>query len=413
MSSPRRILVVSQGVPHPTRGASSVLYYAYIAALKANGHRILHLCLNDTPQGTEWADYLAEMGPAVTFQGVYAQLPHYFSIGRLPPRIRPTLPDTQQIEQARGFQPEIVLCFDILAAAVAQAMGFKRLNVWFGDLQYRSHWYNAVYDLKGGEGGLGKLSFTLLFCVLWKCLYRKVLPDTQLAVASSISSEAPLAAMGAKRSVYLPYPWPDGGADMVPTVKFSGPTFIMFGTLSALGSKSAFGFLLGKVLPLLRAQWGERKFEILIAGSRSMPAWAERHIAACPEVKFLGFVDDLAALVSRCHAVLAPIDVPVGNRSRIVTAMSMGALVIAHANTALGNPELVSGENCYLAGTADEFAASMRNASEKPDTAMRLGIAARETYLKSFESGVATHRFIQSLLHEIPPVVPETKHGGH
>lgn len=398
MAAQRRILVVSQGIPHPTRGASSVLYYAYLAALKASGYEVLHLCLNNTPAGAEWADYLAEICPDGAFQAVHAEVPHYYSIDRWALRVRPALPDARKIEQARQFRPDLVLCFDIIAAAVVQAMGFKRLDVWFGDLQYLSHWHNAVHDLKGGAGGIGKLPFTLLFCLLWKRLYRKVLPDTQLAIASSVSSAAPLREMGAEKSVYLPYPWPDGGADMVPASKFETPTFIMFGTLGALGSKSAFDFLLTKVLPILRAQRGSKGFEILITGSRTMPPWAEKRLARCPEVKFLGFVDDLATLVARCHAVLAPIAVPVGNRSRIVTAMSMRALVIAHANTTLGNPELVSGENCYLAGNASEFAACMQKAADHPEEASRLGAAARDTYLKSFEPGMATRQFIQLIL---------------
>lgn len=396
----KRILVVSQGVPHPTRGASTVLYYAYLAALKAAGHEVLHLCLNDKPADAEWMDYQAEIRPAANFQVVYAQVPHHYSINRRALRIRPTCPEQALVEQARRFQPEIVLCFDLLCAAVAQEMGFGNLSVWFGDLQYRSHWYNAVYDLKGGEGRLRGLPYMLLYCLLWKRLYQKVLPDVRLAVASSISSELPLREMGAQRSIYMPYPWPDSGIEATECSKAEIPTFIMFGTLSALGSKSAFVFLLTKVLPLLRTQWGERGFEILIAGSRSMPSWAERHLAASPEVKFLGFVDDLAALVGRCHAVLAPIDVPVGNRSRIVTAMSMRALVIAHANTTLGNPELVSGENCYLADSAEAFASCMQQAAEQQERSEQLGASARETYLKSFEPGTATRQFIELLLEE-------------
>lgn len=399
----QRILVVSQGIPHPSRGASAVLYFAYLAALKASGNDILHLCLNDKPQDTEWTDYLAEIGTDEAFAAKYAQLPHFYSINRHALRIRPTLPDEQLIEAAKRFQPDKIVCFDILAAAVAQGMGFKQLKVWFGDLQYRSHWYNAVYDLKGGEGSLGKLPLTLMFCLLWYRLYRQVLSDTQLAIASSASSQRPLREMGATRSVYLPYPWPDGGIGLMAASKYETPTFIMFGTLSALGSKSAFDFLLTKVLPLLRAQWGGRAFEILIAGSRNMPAWAEKHLSSCPEVKFLGFVDDLGSLVARCHAVLAPIEVPVGNRSRIVTAMSMRALVIAHTNTARGNPELVSGENCYLAHSAQDFATCMQHAAEDELTSQQLSSAARDTYLKSFEPAAATRQFIQLILGTVPP----------
>ena len=149
----QRILVISQSVPHPTRGASTVLYYAYLAALKASGHETLHLCLNDKAQGAEWVEYLNEIRPDDAFRAEYAQLPHFYSINRRALRIRPTLPDPRLIDEVKRFQPDTVVCFDILAAAVAQDIGFRRMIVWFGDLQYRSHWYNAVYDFKAAKAG--------------------------------------------------------------------------------------------------------------------------------------------------------------------------------------------------------------------------------------------------------------------
>jgi glycosyltransferase involved in cell wall biosynthesis len=128
-----------------------------------------------------------------------------------------------------------------------------------------------------------------------------------------------------------------------------------------------------------------------------LPSWVQAAIAHHPEFEFLGFVDDLAAEVARCHAVIAPISVPVGNRTRIVTAMSMGALVIAHANTALGNPELVSGNNCLLASTAQQFVDNMKLAHADTTVAVRIGTTARETYLKSFEPEVSSKRLIETL----------------
>ena len=95
--------------------------------------------------------------------------------------------------------------------------------------------------------------------------------------------------------------------------------------------------------------------------------------------------------------VLAPISVPVGNRSRIVTAMAMGALVIAHENTTLGNPELISGENCLLAKTASEFARNMQVAYMDPEYSKEIGSAARITYLESFEPQPAAKRLIDLL----------------
>ena len=179
--------------------------------------------------------------------------------------------------------------------------------------------------------------------------------------------------------------------------KHDKPTFILFGTLGALGSRSAFEFMLKSVYPLLVKVWGAQGFCILISGMRELPRWVRAEIKLRHEFRFLGFVDDLAAEVMRCHAVLAPISVPVGNRSRIVTAMSMGALVVAHANTALGNPELVSGDNCLLAASASEFAEHMRLAYVSPDLAARLGSSAKNTYLRSFEPKVASQRLVEEL----------------
>ena len=106
--------------------------------------------------------------------------------------------------------------------------------------------------------------------------------------------------------------------------------------------------------------------------------------------------------MDQCHAVLAPISVPVGNRSRIVTAMSMSSVVIAHKNTALGNPELVSDENCFLAESAKDYVGYMRRAFESPAEAEKIGRSARLKYLKTFEPGVASQLLLRSLDLERP-----------
>jgi hypothetical protein len=46
--------------------------------------------------------------------------------------------------------------------------------------------------------------------------------------------------------------------------------------------------------------------------------------------------------------------------------MALRGLVIAHANTALGNPDLVDGETCYLASDAAGFAAAMAASVDDP-----------------------------------------------
>ena len=50
---PKNILVITHGIPHPHRGASSVVFFWYIFGLKSTGHRILHMVLDSQWTGKE------------------------------------------------------------------------------------------------------------------------------------------------------------------------------------------------------------------------------------------------------------------------------------------------------------------------------------------------------------------------
>jgi len=74
----------------------------------------------------------------------------------------------------------------------------------------------------------------------------------------------------------------------------------------------------------------------------------------------------------------------VGNRSRILTAMAAGVPVVAHANAALGNPDLVDGATCYLARDGRRFVERMRKTVEQPDEAAVIVQQARACYEAHF-----------------------------
>lgn len=395
----KKILVITLGYPHPRRGASSVLFYWYLEALRKSDFRVEHLLLVSPGELSAQSEreYVEAISPAPRFGVHIFSLPQAQEAKRSGLNLRACeLPD-EVLSHVESFQPDAVVCFDIMAAALAQRMGLERLLIWLGDLSFQTGIYHAYYDFKAEPRKFPGLIRSYVAGLLWKRLYCKVLRGQQHVIVSSFSSVARLAQLGIT-SRYWSYPWPgEINREAALVSKHTKPTFILFGTLAALGSRSAFDFLLKSVYPLLLRAWGPQGFSILISGMRELPAWVRADIEQRPEFRFLGFVDDLASEVARCHAVLAPISVPVGNRSRIVTAMSMGALVVAHANTALGNPELVSGDNCLLASSARDFAENMRCAYASPDLAARLGASARHTYLRSFEPEVASQRLVQEL----------------
>ena len=395
----KKILVITIGYPHPSLGASSVLFYWYLAALHRSDFRVEHLLIVSPKEVSAQSEqeYLEAISPDAGFAVRIFSVLNAREVRRSGLNLQACeLPD-DVLSHVRLFHPDAVVCFDIMAAEMAQRMRLDRLLIWLGDLSFQTGFYHAYYDFKVAPRKLLGLIRSYLSGLLWKRYYRKILCGQQHVITSSYSSVTRLAQLGIT-SRYWPYPWPGESSTEVAIVsRHAKPTFILFGTLAALGSRSAFDFLLKSVYPLLLRTWGPEGFSILISGMRELPEWVRADLDLCPEFKFLGFVDNLAAEVRRCHAVLAPISVPVGNRSRIVTAMSLGALVIAHFNTAKGNPELISGENCLLASSASEFAEHMRLAFINPDLEVRLGASARETYLRSFEPSTISNRLLKEL----------------
>jgi len=189
----------------------------------------------------------------------------------------------------------------------------------------------------------------------WKRLYHSVLRDADSILVALKSSERELGLP----CTFLPYPWPSEKIPAVIPSRSQTPTFVFLGNLSGLGSRSALHFLLDDIYPEMRKKWGEGKFSIVICGINKLPEWVEKRIAPMSEMTFIGFADDLASLLLSSHGPIVPIDVPVGNRTRIITCMSLGVPVVAHPNTALGNPSLVDGDTCYLAADAASFVEKM------------------------------------------------------
>ena len=122
-----------------------------------------------------------------------------------------------------------------------------------------------------------------------------------------------------------------------------------------MGSKSAINYLFNFIYPTYKKIWGEDGFTIYVCGTYKLGFKLEKKINKLKNIKLMGFYKNLNNLASDCHACLFPIDVPVGNRSRIVTAMASGWPIIAHKNVSIGNPSLISGKNCLLANNPTDF----------------------------------------------------------
>ena len=394
----RRLLIVSPGIPHPAEGASTVLFFHYIEALKRSGFEILNLLLllPDNSSEDRLADYVGRVAEPGKFEVLPCRSDRFLRMSMTGPALVSTAVDAVR-PRVTEFRPDAIFALDILSAWAAMEFPARAKIVWLGDLNFQTFWYNTLYSWRERTASLAALPAVWLQCAIWERIYGKVLRRYDRVIVASKSSETALAPLGVA-GIYLPYPWPAKEAPVsTGTAKSSVPMFLFLGTLTALGSRSAFHFLIRKVYPALVALWGARGFRIVICGRGDLPAWFSEAIADKPEFESRGFVEDLDPLMAQCHALLAPISVPVGNRSRILTAFAARLLVIAHQNAALGNPDLVDGETCYLAGDSAEMVERMRRAAERPDEAAEIVERAHAVYARNFAPDQASARLLRTI----------------
>ncbi|MDA1308261.1 MAG: glycosyltransferase [Proteobacteria bacterium] len=411
----KRILICSAGIPHERDGASVVLFYHYIDRLRLDGYRIHHILLlpgQDWPQGAidDYAAKMADPADLSQFSVTAVRASRFYTETRRLHRLISSA--TTEVETAaNAFGPDIIVAFDLLAAWITARVEAPHRLVWLGDLNFQTILYHAWYSARENPLKSLHIPSNWLGARSWKRVYHDALKSVDQVIVASASSVEQLANIGIQ-ATYEPYPWPEitrdrstGEAPDLPGI----PTFVFFGSLGGLGSRSALHFITKKVFPILRRQWGEGSFRILVAGRGEIPDWARRAFDDQKEIERLGFVDDLDALLAACHAVLVPIDVPVGNRSRILTAMAKRVLIIAHANAALGNPDLEDGSTCYLASNAGDFVKRMRLAVEERATADTIIDRAYRRYGEHFSidaAGGRMARHVQRIIDRNSPCKP-------
>ena len=146
-----RLLICVPGVPHRSRGASSVLFFHYIEQLKQAGFRLHCLLLIERGSAADWnpASFRAELEEPGRCDVDMAAIDTALRFNRLTGEpLAAALPEDAR-GRAAAFDAERVLCFDLGAVAVVKRAGLARgLMAWLGDLTHRSHWAHAQIDAR-------------------------------------------------------------------------------------------------------------------------------------------------------------------------------------------------------------------------------------------------------------------------
>jgi len=114
-------------------------------------------------------------------------------------------------------------------------------------------------------------------------------------------------------------------------------------------------------------------------------------------VTYLGRVYPHHTLFLNSDILLVPINVPLGVRIRILTALSFGMVVVAHVANKSGIEELESGYNCVLFSSSEEMALEIQKLFYNKDYRQKLKMGAIETYEKFFKPTITVSEILNLL----------------
>ena len=137
---------------------------------------------------------------------------------------------------------------------------------------------------------------------------------------------------------------------------------------------------------------------LFIAGSRA-PGWL-RDLARGHNIEFLGEVADAQAFLQRMSVVIAPLFAGGGMRIKVLEAMALAKPIVA-TTLGAGGIDIENGRDILIADEVTSFAEAVNRLLRDPETATRIGNAARQTVRDRYDNDTLARglrRFYESLL---------------
>ena len=180
------------------------------------------------------------------------------------------------------------------------------------------------------------------------------------------------------------------------------------GSLDFRPNQETAKWLVDELWPRVLKRMPEAK--LLIAGKSPVGEQAFSPVKSVPDrrgrlsphwnsIEFLGQVPDADAFMRRMSVILAPLFAGGGMRIKVLEAMALGRPVVATALGA-GGIEFENGCDIVIAEDADSFADAVVRLLRDPESAARIGSAAREKVASRYDSdaiGRELLSFYQSL----------------
>jgi hypothetical protein len=245
-----------------------------------------------------------------------------------------------------------LICFDIEIGYLKLKISAKKKILWLGDLQFELEWFNYFEE---NQYSIYKY-LKMLYLFLNKLVpYKLASSNFDKIVCCSLSAQIRLNRLGINAK-FLPFPYPSICQNQNEINNLTrNRKFLFYGNLVGSGSKSGLNFLFNEILPAARKTWGINNFSIIIGGRTKLPKVYDKYLETYTEVNYIGYIPDLNSFLKQFTALLIPISLPLGNRTRVIDGFSFGIPVVGHKALSNGNPFLINEVNCLLSDTGDDF----------------------------------------------------------
>jgi hypothetical protein len=169
-----------------------------------------------------------------------------------------------------------------------------------------------------------------------------------------------------------------------------GEVMLMVGTYGYAPNADAAEFFINHILPLVRARRPAVELWLVGAHVELLPSFK----AAPSNVRFLGFVDDLAAVYESARLVVCPVRYGGGTRVKLVEAAAWGKPIVT---TTLGAEGLgmVPGRDALFADRPETFADACLRLMEDDALCGSLGASARRLAMEEFDQERIVARLAQ------------------
>ena len=165
-----------------------------------------------------------------------------------------------------------------------------------------------------------------------------------------IVSEADKKYLGCSKSIYV-YP---NGRDVLHRESFdhyNKNKIVFVGNMRALQNQDAVLFFVEKIFPTLLEKNSNLEFYIIGAEPPQTILKLENN----KNIHVTGYVDDVYEYIKDACFSILPIRIAAGIQNKVLEAMSFHIPVIISALISEGIPEAISGCNCFIANSADEY----------------------------------------------------------